>query len=950
MTQPEGRMFATMFRNSPIGMALVDPSGRIMTVNLALCRMLDRPEQQLVGLEFQAITHPDDLDLDLDFVRRLLAGEIDQYQMEKRYLKQGGQLLWAQLNVSSILDDDGRPLFLVSQVQDLTRGRQDRQRLEQWQARWQFAVEGSQDGIWDWNIQTGELQVSEQWKRLLGQTGPEWTPTVEWIVSHLHPDDLPLVESNYRRHLAGELPQFRVEYRVRHADGHWVWMLMRGRVVVWDDAGVPLRLTGTQTDITDKVRSAQALQRTQDDLQAILNNLPAVIGYWDTRLHNRFGNTTAEEWFGQSPAQFQGRHIRDLIGPALYERHRPHMEQALAGVPQQFECVFEDASGRTRHSEVVYIPDVQAGQVQGFFAMSTDVTARKQAELALYEQKELARVTLSSIGDGVITTDPEGRVTFLNPIAQAMTGWPLEEALGQDIDWVMQLQTLDTEPRPNPLRQALRTRRIVGPAETTLLRSRGGEVYSIEDSASPIQNERGELYGAVLVFHDVSEARRMAVRMTHLAQHDPLTDLPNRVLLHDRIDQTISSSQRTGTRCALLFLDLDHFKEVNDTRGHQVGDELLQAVAARLQGLVRSSDTVSRQGGDEFILLISEFSDLQGFERVVQHVMAGMRAPYSVRGQPVSVTFSLGISVYPDDGDTADVLLRHADAAMYLAKAGGRQRYQFFRKEIQEAAVARRRLQDELRQALAEERFVLHYQPKVDLASGRVIGMEALIRWPHPDGHLVPPLAFIPVAEELGLIVELGAWVLDTACRQARAWGQAGFQTAVCVNISPLQFAHPGFVQAVRACLHEAGLPASQLELELTEGLLLADVAQTQTTLAELRRLGVRVSIDDFGTGYSSLGYLKEFEVDTLKIDRSFVQDITTSRRESGLVAAVLALGRFLNLQVIAEGVETAEQARILLDLGCPWMQGYHFSRPLPAGEVLAWARRWLADVGGTAP
>ncbi|MBZ9749757.1 EAL domain-containing protein [Deinococcus sp. HMF7604] len=934
MPEQEAQLFAAMFRRSPIGMALVSPGGQFMTVNEALCRMLGYTAEDLLNLTFQDITFPDDLNSDLQLLGQMLAGEIDQYELRKRYWRQDGTLVWTQLNVSLILNEDGAPAFFVSQIQDIDAQVKGETQLHALNERLQLALEATEDGVWDWRPQTGELFVSERFGRMLGPSEQAPATLDAWLV-RVHPGDLPGLLAAYRAHLDSGAP-LNTEYRARQTGGEWRWFQLRGRVTTRDAQGRPERVTGTQTDVTERVRVTQ-------DLQMVMTNLPALIGYWDRELRNRFANPTYTDWYGFDPAEMRGRHIQELMSPEIYALNLPLMQLALGGDPQRFEGTLVDVSGRRRTIELSLVPDGSGEEVRGFIALGMDITARKAAEQALLEQKELARVTLASIGDGVVTTDPQGQVTFLNAPAERLTGWTLAEAHSRPVEEVMTLLEEDTLTAvPNPLRQVLRDHQTLSLARNTNLRSRSGQMYSVEDSAAPILNEAGQLLGAVLVFHDVSDTRAMARHMSHLAQHDSLTDLPNRLLLRDRVSQAIERARRQGGRFAVLFLDMDHFKNVNDSLGHHVGDELLQSIAGRLRAALRASDTVSRQGGDEFIVMLPDIRETADVETVLGKLMEVISAPYHLAGHRVDTSFSIGVALYPEDGEDTDTLLQHADAAMYRAKDEGRGRHRFFSRSIHEASLARQLLQAELRRALDQRQFSLVYQPKVNLWTRQVLGVEALLRWTRPDGRPISPLEFIPLAEASGLIVPLGAWVLETACQQSRAWAQAsGEELAVSVNISAVQFTDPGFVDMVERCLRNTGLSPRLLELELTESMLITDIARVQQTLRALQALEVCVSIDDFGTGYSSLSYLQNFPVQTLKIDRSFLKTVPDDPQASAVVEAVIALGRSLNLGVIAEGVETTEQARCLLNLGCAAMQGYLFGRPMAAPELLAWVQEW---------
>ena len=454
--------------------------------------------------------------------------------------------------------------------------------------------------------------------------------------------------------------------------------------------------------------------------------------------------------------------------------------------------------------------------------------------------------------------------------------------------------------------------------------------------------------GAVIVFHDVSVARAMTLKMSHLAQHDALTDLPNRLLLNDRLDRAIELGRRHKRQLAVLFLDLDRFKHINDSLGHDVGDQLLRSVAERLVSGLRGSDTVSRQGGDEFVVVLSDMDHAATAIVSAEKILDTVAEPHLVSGHKLHITASIGVSVYPADGHDAETLLKNADIAMYHAKERGRGGYQFFQREMNVRAIERRSLESRLRRALDRKEFVLHYQPKMDLESGAILGAEALIRWRHPGLGLLPPSRFVPIAEDSGLIVPIGQWVLHEACRQARAWQARAWQDAgkrpmtMAVNVSAVEFRHPGFFECVRQILEQTGLEPRCLELEVAETVLMADTQSTLPVLRELKALGVQLTLDDFGTGNSSLSRLKEFPIDALKIDKSFVGDITSGDRGASIVRAVISMGKNLNQRVIAEGVETAQQLAFLQAQGCREGQGFYFSRPVAArqfAKLLAPAR-----------
>jgi len=466
-----------------------------------------------------------------------------------------------------------------------------------------------------------------------------------------------------------------------------------------------------------------------------------------------------------------------------------------------------------------------------------------------------------------------------------------------------------------------------------MLRRDGVEV-AIEDSAAPIRDRRGQTTGAVMVFRDVSMARTMSLRMAYLAQHDSLTELPNRVLLDDRLTQAMAQAKRNRKKLALLFLDIDRFKNTNDSLGHDIGDRLLQSVAQRLLACVRSTDTVSRQGGDEFVILLSELTHALDAAVIADKILLALSAPYEIEPHVLHLTGSIGIVTYPDDGTDARTLMKNADSAMYHAKDNGGDHFQFFKAEMNVRAAERQSLENDLRHALDRKEFVLHYQPKIHLETGTIAGVEALIRWHHPQRGLVPPAEFIPVAEECGLMVKIGRWVLREACHQARVWQDAGLpRVRISVNVSAAELRAKDFVAGVRAVLTEVALEPRYLELELTETFLIQDSSSTSAVLLALKEMGVQLALDDFGTGYSSLSHLRRFPIATVKIDQSFIRDLTMDSHDASIVSAVISMGNRLHMQVVAEGVETPEQLAFLQEQRCPEGQGYYFSRPVVGGE-----------------
>ncbi len=567
---------------------------------------------------------------------------------------------------------------------------------------------------------------------------------------------------------------------------------------------------------------------------------------------------------------------------------------------------------------------------------------RHKNEQRIWEDKERAQITLQSIGDAVITTNSEGLVEYLNPVAEDLTGWNIAEALGRNLEEIFCIIDEESKkPLENPVIKCIRQQCIVEPDSHAALVSRDGHLVAIEDSASPIKNRAGQIIGAVLVFHDVSEKRNLLKEMTYRAYHDPLTNLPNRVLFNDRLSAALAQCRRSKHKLAILFIDLDQFKLVNDMMGHVVGDRLLKKVATRIAKCLRESDTVARLGGDEFTVLLHHMQNESDAAKVAQKLLKAMEQPWQVRGQEFHVTASIGISLFPNDGEDAATLLKNADIAMYRAKEQGRNNYQMFTAALNAKIVERLTMENHLRRALKNEEFETYYQPLVNTDGRKIVGVETLLRWHHPEQGLVAPGQFIPFAEETGLIIPIGEWVLRQACIQNVKWQKAGYPPIrVTVNLSACQFQQRDLVENIAKILQETGLDAEWLELEITESALIGDVDFAMSTLKALRDMGVSISIDDFGTGYSSLNYLRKFPIQTLKIDRSFVRDITVNPEDAAIVSTVIVLARNLQIKVVAEGIETEEQLEFLRQRQCTEMQGYLFSRPVPCQEIEALFKR----------
>ena len=657
-------------------------------------------------------------------------------------------------------------------------------------------------------------------------------------------------------------------------------------------------------------------------------------------------NAQVERVFGVSRGAALDATMYDFVPDAAAittEQVRAHLQANHAGgAAAPFELTGVRGDGGRFPIEVT-LSRLQGSDTPQLVATIRDVSARQRAEQALHAERERAQVTLDSIGEAVVTCDTGFRITSMNPVAEAMTGWTEAEAMGEIcVDVLQRTRSHTGEAMTSPMELAMAQERTVEGAYEVSLRHRDGHLVPVEETAAPLRDREGRVVGGVMVFHDVSESRAMAQKMSHLAHHDHLTGLPNRVLLHDRLDQVLKEVAH-GRQGALLFVDLDFFKHINDSLGHQFGDRVLQEIAGRLSHEVRGDDTVSRQGGDEFVVLLSRLKDPSDAARVAEKLIQAVELPLQVDGRTLHVSASIGVALFPQDGDDIRTLMKQADTALYAAKQAGRRRFSYFTQVMSERADERMRLEHELRGALDGDELFLVYQPKVHLPTQSISGMEALVRWRQRDGRVVSPGEFIPVAEETGLIVAIDDWVMREACRQNRAWVDAGLpRIPVAVNMSLAHLDAERMVANVRRALADSGLPPELLDIEFTESQMLGHHDRAQRLIEGIRALGVRMSVDDFGTGYSSLGYLTTHRFDAIKIDRSFVQGLPGQIGQLAVVQAIMGMAHALDYRVVGEGVETIEQAIALQRNGCNEVQGYLYSPPLEAARFEALLRNGL--------
>ena len=799
--QQSEEQFRSSFENAAIGMALVATDGRWLQVNQALSDMLGYSKEELSSLTFQDITYPDDLATDMEFVQEMLGGLRKTYQMEKRYLRKNGDLVWVLLSVSLLRDKRGSPIHFISQVQNITESKKAEVAVAASEKEFRLLAEVMPQIVWITRADGWNIYFNHQWVDYTGLTleesyGHGWNKP-------FHPDDKQRAWDAWQNAVNNNVP-YSLECRLRRADGEYSWWLIRGA--------------------------------------PMLNE-----------------NGTIEKWFGT--------------------------------------C--------------------------------TDINEIKAAE-----QELRISATAFDVQEGIVITDANEIIVRVNRAFIESTGYSAEELIGKTP------RMLQSGRHDNTFYEEMwRSLRESGAWQGEIWdRRKNGEIYPKWLSIKAVEEKDGAVTHYVGSHTDITERKAAEDRIRDLAFYDPLTRLPNRRLLMDRLQRTLTSSMRSGHEGALLFVDLDHFKTLNDTLGHDKGDLLLQEVAQRLTTCIRDTDTLARLGGDEFVIVLEDLSKnpedaAAQAETVSEKILGTLSQPYLLAGHEHHSTPSIGITLFGDQRENIAALMKQADIAMYQAKAAGRNTMRFFDPDLQVAIQARTAMEKDLHQGIEDGQFILYYQPQVE--GRRVIGAEALIRWRHPERGMVPPIEFISLAEETGLILPLGLWVLESACTQIWAWAERA-ETAdltLAVNVSARQLRQTNFVGEVLSVVGRTNADPRKLKLELTESMLVDNIEEIIAKMNALRSHGIRFSLDDFGTGYSSLSYLKRLPLSQLKIDRSFVMDVLTDPNDAAIARTVIALGQSLGLKVIAEGVETEAQQEFLAEHGCCTYQGYLFGKPIPAEE-----------------
>jgi len=936
--------------NIPDAVAYVDRERRVLFANRLYAEQRGKSVDQVVGRTLRDIlgeeaaawlvqrTHP-----------VLERGETVSF--ERQLELPGGEQRWFHMKAVPHVDDKGAVLGMYLVGHDVHDMKLAQSQLAAREEELRFFAENIPEAICYIDLERGCTFVNNVFLATRGLTRE--FALGKFPADAYSPATMASLEPHLARVMRGEEAMYERLVAIPEGGERWMRIRLTPRV---DATGVVRGYYVVSHDIHDIKTAQAAVEDKERQLRQVIDSIPTPMCYVDAGTRYRYVNDAFLAYIGKAASQIIGRGVREILGEERWALLQPHLDRVRQGESLAVERLVRFADGRARWMTVRMTPRFVEGKYQGYYATTSDFHEQKIAEEELRRAHTILSAHFDNTPLAVIEWDTELRIVRWSGQAETIFGWPASEALGRSLSaWRLTYEE-DADAVSRMIREL-----VSGPeTHATLLQRnyrKDGSVIWVEWHNSALRDESGRLVSVLSLAQDVSSRIQAEERLQYMATHDGLTGLPNSVLLNARLDQALLRARRSGARVGVMFLDLDHFKDVNDSLGHRVGDLLLKELSRRIRGTLRQSDVLARVSGDEFVVVLEEFADEDAPERVARKLLDEVSRPFVVEGHEIHVSVSLGLALHPTDGEDGETLLKNADAAMYHAKELGRNGFRLFSAELAERRAHRVQIETALRRALREGELALHYQPIVDLASGEVRRAEALLRWYDPERGMVLPPTFIPLAEESGLGHAVGHWVLETACRQARAWRETGVgDVIVCVNLSAGQLRDSTMITDLRHILHQTGCEPGWLELEITETSMVRDVEGASLVLGRLRALGVRVAIDDFGTGFSSLSHLRHLPVDVLKIDKAFVADIddNASRRGDGsgaaIVSAVIGLARGLGLGVVAEGVERKAQMNFLQREGCEACQGYLFCRPLPAPEFEAWMRERTGLQAGGAP
>ncbi|MDH5446600.1 MAG: EAL domain-containing protein [Gammaproteobacteria bacterium] len=922
-------LFQQSFDVVSSALLIVDGSGQIHAVNSAfiqLCAQGAYCSDDFVGEKL--INHPHLPSSLIEAYQQLLGGEVSSLSSISVPVTDDGVKAWFNISLHSFSSSDSY-IIVHENITDMIAitdlAEQATNMLDEIQEVMGF-------GWWNLDIKKQQAIWSKQVFSILGYDPDVDKPTPENFLSRIHPEDREKAITALEKPFTDHEP-YSSEFRILLPDGTVRYISEHGNVI-FDEHGNGERYLGTTLDVTKRVEAERKLIESEAELRKILDNMQDTYYRADENGYITRASPSVEQLLGYQSDEIIGTKITDIyINPDEREKLFKTLKENN-GVVHGFEASLKHKDGSivwvSTNAQVIKDGN---GKSIGIEGTTRNITEKK----AIYRQMRKLSQALEQSADSVTITNAEGEIEYANPACEKTTGYCIDEMLGK------KSSILKSGEMENHFYEKLWDSITNGIAfsDTFINKKKDGTLFYEQKTISPLKNTHGEITHYVSTGRDITDFIQSQERIQFLAHHDALTGLPNRVLFQERLEHSVHRAKRRNSTLTILFFDLDRFKVINDTLGHYYGDLLLKELSKRLKQCIREEDTIARLGGDEFAVLIEDAMNIRHVSALANKILETVAIPIKIQKREVHITASIGISSYPHDGDQPEILLRNADVAMYRAKEMGRNNYAFYSSELSEKAVDRLKIETALRQALAKNEFVIFYQPQLDIYTGKVSGMEALIRWQSKEFGLVMPAEFVPVLEEIGLINKVGNWVIQTACRQLKQWQDSKDRDlSVSINLSSRQFNDASIVDIVGQAILINNLDPGLIGLEITESLLMRNVKSIDDTLERLSKLGLNIAIDDFGTGYSSLSYLKRFPINILKIDRSFIKDITfdgSCSDEIEIVRAIIAMSKSLKMKTVAEGVENQSQKDFLDENSCDLIQGYWLSKPLNVDEMTDW-------------
>lgn len=940
--QSQYALFETLFERAPDAIMIFD-ADMLIQCNEKMVQLFGFDDKSMMtGIPLDILwptTQPDGRDSVATFKQmQTIALQQDGSQFEMSSLKRDGRTFWTEITLTPIqLDDDE---VIHANIRDITALKQAEELERQLTEHMELALEGSNLGVWDWDLIDNSVYLSPYWKKMLGYRDDELPNEFASWQDNVHPDDLEEALKALKLNIAGETDAFENYHRLRHKDGHWVWIHDLGNTT-FDESGRAIRMNGTHMDVTrqkelelEYAHQAQIIEQVHDAI--ITTDLDKNILSWNNGATTMLGYS-ADEMIGRPMSAIY--HEEDI--PRLHQSialldHKKNLSIDLRMIRQDRSIIHTLLSLSILHDEV--------GRPVSLISYAKDVTESKRAHDELVRQHDYLQAVIDGLEEPLMVIRDDYSLELMNSVLRKQIDYDhVADPKNPKCYEVSHHRNTpcDTFMHPCPLKEVLEGQK---PIKTIHQHEDGsGGVDYVELLATPMFDEQKRCYGIIESTRDISvhvetqeRLRQQKEVLDYQAHHDPLTRLPNRTLFNDRLRQGIQKARRSGIGLALFFIDLDRFKQINDSLGHEVGDKVLQKVTERLQSKIREEDTLARLGGDEFTLIMEGLYDHRLATELAKKILKALKEPLKIDGRPLYISSSIGISLYPQDSDNGVDLLKNADTAMYKAKEEGRSNFQFYSTEMTELVRDKIETETLLRQAIDHGGLIIYYQPQIDATKQTIVGLEALVRWDHPKYGIIPPGRFLPLAKETGLIEEIDRWVIETAMRQVSQWRQEGLQTGrLALNIGMRLLEKDSFLRWFKSMIESSGLPTGWLELEVTESEVMQRPEQTITKLTEINALGVTIAIDDFGTGYSSLGLLKRLPIDKLKIDMSFIHDLPDDEANSAITATIIAMAKSLSLHLIAEGVENKRQNDFLIEHGCIQIQGFYYASPMPAQELV---------------